>query len=174
LLLPFLDRNKERRPRSRPVAVFALTMFLVTIFALLGISIRDLHALPKVDPSLARGKVLFAQHHCLACHSLHGEGGKVGPDLSYVGDRRTDRDWHIRHLRDPASVSPGSIMPKFPLSDREVNDLASFLLSLKGAAAAPTKGALETEETEYAAVPSVGVAWSCRACLWAEERKELI
>jgi ubiquinol-cytochrome c reductase cytochrome b subunit len=174
LLLPFLDRNKERRPRSRPVAVFALTMFLVTIFALLGISIRDLHALPKVDPSLARGKVLFAQHHCLACHSLHGEGGKVGPDLSYVGDRRTDRDWHIRHLRDPASVSPGSIMPKFPLSDREVNDLASFLLSLKGAAAAPTKGALETEETEYAAVPSVGVAWSCPACVRAEERKELI
>lgn len=136
---------------SRPVVVLAGTIFLVTIFILLGISIRDLHALPKLDPSVARGKVLFAQNHCLACHGLHGEGGKVGPDLSYVGNRRTDRDWHIRHLRDPASVSPGSIMPKFPLSDREMNDLASYLLSLKAEAAGPAEGTLETDEMEYAA-----------------------
>ena len=174
LLLPFLDRNPERRPSSRPVALLAGTVFLVTIFTLLGISIRDLQAVPKLDPSVARGKSLFAQHHCLACHGLHGEGGKVGPDLSYVGNRRTDREWHIRHLRDPASVSPGSIMPKFPLSDREMNDLASYLLSLKGAAAAPTEETLEIDETEYALLPYVGVAFSCRACVVAEERKERI
>lgn len=140
VLLPFLDRNTERRPTSRPVVVLVGSIFLVTIFTLLGISIRDLHALPKLDPSVARGKVLFAQNHCLACHGLHGEGGKVGPDLSYVGNRRPDREWHIRHLRDPASVSPGSIMPKFPLSDREMNDLASYLLSLKATGAVPTGG----------------------------------
>ena len=87
----------------------------------------------------------------------------MGPDLSYVGNRRTDRDWHIRHLRDPTSVSPGSIMPKFPLSDREMDDLASFLLSLKGAAAAPTERTRETDETEYARLPYVCVVCSCRA-----------
>lgn len=75
LLLPFLDRNPERRPSSRPVAVLAGTVFLVTIFTLLGISIRDLQALPKLDPSVARGESLFAQNHCIACHGLHGEGG---------------------------------------------------------------------------------------------------
>jgi len=88
LLLPFLDRNPERRPSSRPVALLAGTAFLAIIFTLLGISIRDLHALPKLDPSVTRGKSLFAKNHCIVCHGLHGEGGKVGPDLSYVGNRR--------------------------------------------------------------------------------------
>ncbi|MGH7257614.1 MAG: cbb3-type cytochrome c oxidase subunit II [Nitrospiraceae bacterium] len=35
------------------------------------------------------------------------------PDLSYVGDTRPDRGWHLRHFRDPESLSPGSIMPNF-------------------------------------------------------------
>jgi mono/diheme cytochrome c family protein len=132
----------------------------------------DTAQVPKLDPSIARGKALLAQHHCLTCHELHGEGGKVGPDLSYVGNRRTDRDWHIRHLRGP--VSPGSIMPKFPLSDREMNDLASYLLGLKGEPAAPTDGTLERDETEYARLLYVGVALSRQACSEAEERKEQI
>ena len=58
-------------------------------------------------------------------------GGAIGPDLSYVGDARPDREWHVKHFRDPQSVSPGSIMPKFPLTEAELNDLTSYMLSLK-------------------------------------------
>jgi quinol-cytochrome oxidoreductase complex cytochrome b subunit/cytochrome c551/c552 len=130
-LLPFLDRNPDRQPKSRPVAVTSGAIFLAIIFTLLGISLRNLYALPKLDPSVARGKVLFAQHHCTACHRIHGEGGKVGPDLSYVADQRPDRQWHLRHLRAPQSVSPGSIMPPFPLEEKDLNDLTSYLLTLK-------------------------------------------
>lgn len=133
LSLPFLDRNPERRPSSRPIVLASGAVFLLIVLGLLGISLWQLHKAPKVDPLVARGKTLFARHHCMACHRLHGEGGKVGPDLSYVGDARPDRDWHIRHFRDPKSVSPGSIMPKFSLSERELNDLAAYMLSLKGA-----------------------------------------
>jgi cbb3-type cytochrome oxidase cytochrome c subunit len=28
------------------------------------------------------------------------------PDLSYVGDERPDPEWHLKHFRDPQSVSP--------------------------------------------------------------------
>ena len=131
LLLPFLDRNPNRRPSSRPVALASGVAFLTIIFTLLGVSLRDLHAIPTVDPSVARGKALFAHHHCMACHRIHGEGGKVGPDLSYVADQRPDRQWHLRHLRDPQSVSPGSIMPAFPLEEKDLNDLTSYILTLK-------------------------------------------
>ena len=110
LLLPILDRNQDRRVQSRPVAMLVGAFFLVIMFALLGISIRDLRAVPKLDQSVARGKSLFTRSHCMACHSLQGEGRKMGPDLSYVGTRRLDREWHIRHLTAPASVSLGSIM----------------------------------------------------------------
>ena len=130
-LLPLVDRNPERRPSARPVAVLVGAVFLAVVFTLLGISLKNLYAVPREDPSVARGRALYNQHHCAACHKIHGEGGKVGPDLSYVGDDRPDRDWHIRHFRDPQSVSPGSIMPKFTLSDRDLTDLSSYMLSLK-------------------------------------------
>jgi ubiquinol-cytochrome c reductase cytochrome b subunit len=131
LLWPFLDRNPERQPSSRPVALASGAAFLAIIFTLLGISLRDLYALPTLDPSVARGKALFARQHCMACHRIHGEGGKVGPDLSYVADQRPDRQWHLRHFRDPQSVSPGSIMPTFPLEEKDLSDLTSYMLSLK-------------------------------------------
>jgi ubiquinol-cytochrome c reductase cytochrome b subunit len=135
LCWPFLDRNPARRPTSRPVALGAGAIFLIAVFVLLGISLRNLYAMPKVDPSAARGRALFAQHHCAACHRIHGEGGQVGPDLSYVADHRPDRQWHLRHFRDPQSVSPGSIMPPFQLEEKDLNDLASYVLSLKSGAA---------------------------------------
>jgi ubiquinol-cytochrome c reductase cytochrome b subunit len=134
LLLPLIDRNPDRRPSSRLIALASGGAFLMVVFALLGISLRSLHATPKLDPSVARGKLLFAQQHCMACHRIHGEGGTVGPDLSYVADRRPDRQWYIRHYRNPQSMSPGSIMPAFPLPERDLNDLAGYMLSLKSGA----------------------------------------
>ncbi len=140
LCWPFLDRNPARRPASRPVALGVGVLFLTAVFVLLGISLKNLYAMPKTDPSVARGHALFAQQHCAACHRIHGEGGKVGPDLSYVADQRPDRQWYIRHYRDPQSVSPGSIMPAFPLPEKDLNDLASYMLSLKSGAATPVTG----------------------------------
>jgi len=113
------------------VALVAGGVFLAVVFTLLGISLRDLYAVPHLDPTVAHGKALYARFGCATCHRIHGEGGALCPDLSYVGDTRPDRTWHLRHFRDPQSVSPGSIMPKFPLNDQEVNDLASYVLTLK-------------------------------------------
>ncbi len=130
-LLPFLDRNPQRRISRRPVTLGAGMVFLVIVFGLLGISLRDLYAVPKTDPSVIRGKELVVKFACKTCHRIHGEGAAIAPDLSFVADRRPDREWHLRHFRDPQSVSPGSFMPKLPLSDRQLNDLTSYVLTLK-------------------------------------------
>jgi ubiquinol-cytochrome c reductase cytochrome b subunit len=130
-LWPFVDRNPARNPVRRPAALASGGIFLLVVFSLLGISLRDLYAVPRVDPAVARGQAVFTRFGCAGCHRIHGEGGAVGPDLSYEGDTRPDRDWHMRHFRDPQSVSPGSFMPKLPLSDRELHDLTSYILSLK-------------------------------------------
>jgi ubiquinol-cytochrome c reductase cytochrome b subunit len=131
LFWPFIDRKPARHPAGRPVALVAGGVFLAVVFTLLGISLRDLYAVPHLDPTVAHGKALYTRFGCATCHRIHGEGGALCPDLSYVGDTRPDRTWHLRHFRDPQSVSPGSIMPKFPLNDQEVNDLASYVLTLK-------------------------------------------
>jgi cytochrome c oxidase cbb3-type subunit 2 len=60
---------------------------------------------------------------------------RQGPDLAHVASRAgygSSRAWQIVHLKDPRSVSPGSVMPSFDyLSDAELEALASYLLTLK-------------------------------------------
>jgi ubiquinol-cytochrome c reductase cytochrome b subunit len=131
LLLPFVDRNPERHPSSRPVMLGAGLGFLIVVFSLLGTSLRDLYAVPKRDPSVVRGIALVEQFNCQTCHRIHGEGGNLAPDLSFVADRRPARDWHIQHFKNPSAVVPGSFMPKFPLTDQELNDLTNYILTLK-------------------------------------------
>ena len=131
LLLPFVDRNPERHPSSRPVVLGTGLSFLIIVFSLLGTSLYDLYSVPKRDPSVVRGIALVEQFHCKTCHRIHGEGANLAPDLSFVADRRPDRDWHIQHFKNPSAVIPGSFMPKFPLNDRELNDLTSYMLTLK-------------------------------------------
>lgn len=128
---PFIDRNPARNPIRRPAALGSGAVFLVVVLSLLGLSIKNLYAVPRADPAVARGKQLYAEFGCAGCHRIHGEGGAVAPDLSFVGDTRPDREWHIKHFKDPQSVSPGSFMPKFPLTDRQLQDLTSYMLSLK-------------------------------------------
>jgi ubiquinol-cytochrome c reductase cytochrome b subunit len=131
LAWPFIDRNPERNPIRRPLALSAGGVFLIVVLSLLGISIKNLYAVPRIDPAVARGKAMYAQFGCASCHRIHGAGGAVGPDLSFVGDERPEREWHLKHFKEPQSVSPGSIMPKFPLTAEQLNDLTSYVLSLK-------------------------------------------
>ncbi|MEP2030716.1 MAG: cytochrome-c oxidase, cbb3-type subunit II [Paracoccaceae bacterium] len=62
-------------------------------------------------------------HYSLAAESMYDHpfqwGSKrTGPDLARVGARYSD-DWHVDHLRDPQSVVPESIMPKYGFLERK-------------------------------------------------------
>jgi len=39
---------------------------------------------------------------CAACHTLYGEGGKVGPDLT--GGGRDNLDYLLENIVDPSAV----------------------------------------------------------------------
>ena len=56
-------------------------------------------ALKAGNPSI--GRALFAKT-CQQCHTLYGEGGKVGPDLT--GSNRQDLDYILQNAIDPSSV----------------------------------------------------------------------
>lgn len=86
----------------------------------------------EVQKKASEGAKLFALEGCQGCHTINGVGGKVGPDLTHVGSRLPDINWHIRHLKDPRSVHPGSAMPAFAqLSEDQLEELAEYLVSLK-------------------------------------------
>ncbi|UCG79241.1 MAG: c-type cytochrome [Nitrospirota bacterium] len=78
------------------------------------------------------GSSIYAKYGCSACHTIRGVGGTSGPDLSKVGSRQSDPEWHKKHINDPQSVVAGSAMPPYPqISGEELNSLADYLISLK-------------------------------------------
>jgi len=105
---------------------------------------------PKTVLEIA-GRQVYIKDSCNACHSqlirpfksetdrygmysISGEyaydrpflwGSKrTGPDLHRVGNYRTT-EWHENHMKDPASIVPGSIMPKYPHMFNNEADLAT-------------------------------------------------
>lgn len=97
--------------------------------------------------SLARegareGARLFLSNGCGACHAVRGTpaDGRVGPDLTHVGGRRTlaagtlgtEATDFRRWLEETERVKPGVHMPSFGmLRDRELDALAAYLESLR-------------------------------------------
>lgn len=66
---------------------------------------------------------------CVACHSVSGQGGTVGPALDGVS-ARYDKEWMKKWLLDPQKIKPGTTMPKLPLSETDLNDLVEYLGTL--------------------------------------------
>jgi quinol-cytochrome oxidoreductase complex cytochrome b subunit len=129
LLLPFYDRNPERRPERRPVATIAgiltiLAMAYLTFSGAVAGSPTEVDM--TVAPQYEAGKEIVAGNGCLACHKL-GENGNngPGPELTHIG-ARIPRAAIIRSIE----IGPG-IMPSFrELPEKKLNELAEFLSSL--------------------------------------------
>jgi menaquinol-cytochrome c reductase cytochrome b/c subunit len=129
VLLPFIDRNPERRPERRPIATsfFALMVVGMAYLTYLGASAGspteiDLEVAADVEP----GKQVAAQSGCLACHKL-GENGNdgPGPELTEIGNN-LPREAIARSLE----VGPG-VMPSYQnLSPKKFEELTTFLASL--------------------------------------------
>ena len=82
--------------------------------------------------SVKYGKILYRQEGCFTCHSLNGEGGSVGPDLTTEGSRSRTTEWLVGHFKDPPAYVHGSVMPPFKnLTDEQLRALTGFLQNQK-------------------------------------------
>jgi cytochrome c2 len=82
------------------------------------------------------GKMLIERKGCLACHTLLGQGGHMGPPLQSTPSW-SPPDRMRQYILDPKSVNPTSMMPAGKLSDEEVDAIVEYLQSFKDGAAAP-------------------------------------
>ncbi|MGZ5311310.1 MAG: c-type cytochrome [Solirubrobacterales bacterium] len=131
LLLPFYDRNPERRPERRPIATTAaiLTIIAMAYLTFLG---ANAGAPSEIDldvaPEYEAGKQVTASQGCLGCHKL-GENGNdgPGPELTEIG-AQIPRDAIARSL----VVGPGNMPSYTGLSPQKQEDLTNFLASLNG------------------------------------------
>ena len=56
---------------------------------------------PLANRDFVTGKNMFAATLCSSCHTMRGEGGNIGPDLTQVGTRFTAKDI-LEHTIDPS------------------------------------------------------------------------
>jgi cytochrome c oxidase subunit 2 len=94
------------------------------------------------DPTAADGKATFLSLSCINCHRIRGTAaqGTYAPDLTHLMSRETlasgmiPNDPEGVHLRawiaDPQAIKPGSLMPSFKLSDRQLDPLVTYLRGL--------------------------------------------
>lgn len=110
--------------------------------------------LPASDAdSVARGKKLVTESGCAACHQINGISPpqNFAPDLTRVGSRALAQvvfapgmkhnlpDYIAGKIRDPRSFGPALKMPKFTLTDTQVDSLATALLAQSERAATMPK-----------------------------------
>ena len=90
------------------------------------------------DASSERGKELYFDHGCAACHSIGAGGGRIGPSLQGVGARRS-RSFIESRITNGALLGPsrsgeykrmGYRMPPSEVSKQEVNDITNYLLTI--------------------------------------------
>lgn len=113
-------------------------MMLVVVVAALAAPrpVRAQAAAPPAAPLSAfatrKAEALLRDHlPCLGCHSLRGSGGRIGPDLTTVRERRSAA-WIEAVVTDPQRVNPASAMPRplLPSATRQL--VVRYLQSLPG------------------------------------------
>ena len=131
ILLPFYDRNPERRPERRPIATIAgiLTIVAIGYLTYMGAAAGSPNEIDiKVAPQYEAGKLVAAQSGCLACHKIgeNGNGGP-GPQLTDIADKLPKAA--IRRTLE----NPTAPMPSFrDLPEDKKTALVDFLAQLKG------------------------------------------
>jgi cytochrome c oxidase cbb3-type subunit I/II len=149
----------EKRPAQMLIgsAIVILIGGLVEIFPMLMVdsNVPKIESVKPYTPLELQGRDIYIREGCLACHSQmirpfrseterYGEYSKsgefiydrpflwgskrTGPDLHRLGDKYPD-SWHYNHMVDPRSMSPGSIMPRYPWL--ATNDLNNKYLAAK-------------------------------------------
>ena len=58
-----------------------------------------------VGRDLLKGKAMYAASLCQSCHTMQGEGGAIGPDLSQLGTRFSPKDILVATLDPNATIS---------------------------------------------------------------------
>ena len=101
----------------------ALAAFLLKLNAK---NVKELEAAPAFA---VEGAMVYQGQRCGTCHQVNGVGQKMGPTLNGVSNRRS-REWVEQHFREPQKLSPGSPMPPYKFSSRDLDRITTYLLGL--------------------------------------------
>jgi cytochrome c oxidase cbb3-type subunit I/II len=133
----------ERRPLKLTIwvtlAVIIASLFEIIPTFLIRSNVPSIASVKPYSPLELYGRDIYIEEGCYNCHSQmvrpiraeterYGEYSKpgefvydhpfqwgsrrIGPDLARVGGKYPDL-WHVRHMENPESTTPQSIMPRY-------------------------------------------------------------
>ncbi|MBI5200515.1 MAG: cytochrome c [Elusimicrobia bacterium] len=85
-----------------------------------------------------KGKAGYASSNCRQCHMIAGEGGMIGPDLTFVGFRKSPEFLDL-WLKNPQAWQESTKMPTFNFTDQTRANIVAYLATLRGEGYAQTK-----------------------------------
>jgi cytochrome c oxidase cbb3-type subunit I/II len=136
-------------------------------------NVKTIASVKPHTPLEVLGRDIYIREGCYVCHSQvvrpfrheterygeYSKGGefvydhpfqwgskRTGPDLHRVGGKYPHL-WHVRHMADPPSTTPGSIMPAFPNLQRTPLDASlidSKMRALRAVGTPYTDGEIQT------------------------------
>lgn len=158
VIVPLIDRNPERNPFRRPIAMTCLILYAGTVLTLTIIGhlspgfaqipqtkeakpAEQAVSAPLISPQVKRGEQLFLSSGCKNCHRVRGEGGSVGPELAGPTLRGKSRQWLMEQITNSSAHfpkgGPKTSMTAFTnLSKEQLDDIVSYLMGLAGEVAA--------------------------------------
>jgi cytochrome c oxidase subunit II len=93
------------------------------------------------DPQLGSARATFLSLSCVNCHTVSATTatGTFGPDLSHLMSRQTLGSGVVPNtlenlrawVKDPQTIKPGNLMPNMQLNSRELDEVVTYLASLK-------------------------------------------
>lgn len=123
---------------------------MIPMFAVKS-NVPTISSVKPYTPLELQGRDIYIREGCVSCHSQlvrpfrseterYGEYSKAGeyvydhpflwgskrtgPDLMRVGGKYSNL-WHFMHMEDPRSMSPGSIMPRYPWLYTQTLDIST-------------------------------------------------
>lgn len=140
-------------------------------------TVPPLEGVKPYEPLALKGRDIYIREGCVSCHTQmlrpfraeterygayskpaesmydfpHLWGSKrTGPDLARVGGKYPD-SWHVQHMRDPQSMVPESVMPKYPWLETRALDGSDVQAKMR----ALQKVGVPYTEDEIAGAPAV-------------------
>ncbi|MFH1570688.1 MAG: cytochrome-c oxidase, cbb3-type subunit I [Gemmatimonadota bacterium] len=136
-------------------------------------NVKTIASVRPYTPLEVLGRDIYLREGCYNCHSQmvrpfrheterygeYSKGGefvydhpfqwgskRTGPDLHRVGGKYPHL-WHVRHMQDPPSTTPGSLMPRYPqmlTTPLDVSRIEAKMRALRAVGTPYTDGDIET------------------------------
>lgn len=117
---------------KRVIAILLLALVVLAAWLVLSPPRGWLNLTRTAEVTPEVGQQLVAEHGCLGCHRIGQQGALKAPGLNGISRRLDGDEGELvrRWITNPKSIERSTAMPRFRLSDSELEAILVYLASV--------------------------------------------